>query len=289
MRQLKITQQITRRDSVALERYLSDISKISLLSAEEELDLARRIREQGDESAVQRLTQANLRFVVSVAKHYQNQGLSLSDLINEGNVGLLKAARRFDETRGFRFISYAVWWVRQSILQSLADYSRIIRYPQSKESSYHKVKSVRQDFMQRFEREPTVDELAEALEITPRMVRQSLKSSARHVSLDAPLKSDEGTTSHLDLLSDSSNFAKPDSDLMAESLVVEVNESLKQLDPREMQIVSAYYGLNGMAKMHLDDIGEQYGLTRERTRQIKDRALARLRRLFSRKQMRAYV
>ncbi len=286
MRQLKITNKITARESLALDKYLSDIGKIDLLTPEEEADLARRIRE-GDENALEKLTKSNLRFVVSVAKQYQNQGLSLSDLINEGNVGLMKAAKRFDETKGFKFISYAVWWIRQSILQAIVEYSRIVRLPLNKVGSYNKVNEAYMSFVQEFEREPTTEELAEALGITPKEVRDMLKGNSKHVSFDAPIKSDDGDSTMLDLMPDKSGT--PDGTLLKQSLKEEVDEGLRMLTTRENEVLSAYYGLNGRQSMTLEEIGEMYGLTRERVRQIKERAIRRLRKSYNRNDLRSYL
>jgi len=286
MRQLKITNKITARESLALDKYLSDIGKIDLLTPEEEADLARKIR-AGDETALEKLTKSNLRFVVSVAKQYQNQGLSLSDLINEGNVGLMKAAKRFDETKGFKFISYAVWWIRQSILQSIVEYSRIVRLPLNKVGSYNKVNEAYMTFIQEYEREPTTEELAEALGITPKEVRDMSKGNSKHVSFDAPIKSDDGDSTMLDLTPDKSST--PDSVLLKQSLKVEVDEGLRMLTTRENEVLSAYYGLNGRQSMTLEEIGEMYGLTRERVRQIKERAIRRLRKSYNRNDLRSYL
>ncbi len=287
MRQLKITNKITSRESLALEKYLNDIGKIDMLTAEEEAELARRIK-QGDEEALERLTKANLRFVVSVAKQYQNQGLSLSDLINEGNVGLMKAARRFDETKGFKFISYAVWWIRQSILQAIVEYSRIVRLPLNKVGSYNKVNQAFQSFVQEFEREPTLDELAELLDMTPREVANVLKGGGRHQSVDAPLSGEDGDATLLDLIA-SDESSLPDEHLMEESLKKELQENLSMLTPREREVLSAYYGLNGQKPLTLEEIGELFGLTRERVRQVKERAIRRLRKSRSRNDLRSYL
>ncbi len=287
MRQLKITNKITSRESLALEKYLNDIGKIDMLTAEEEAELARRIK-QGDQEALERLTKANLRFVVSVAKQYQNQGLSLSDLINEGNVGLMKAARRFDETKGFKFISYAVWWIRQSILQAIVEYSRIVRLPLNKVGSYNKVNQAFQSFVQEFEREPTLDELAELLDMTPREVANVLKGGGRHQSVDAPLSGEDGDATLLDVMA-SDESTLPDEHLMEESLKKELQENLSMLTPREREVLAAYYGLNGQKPLTLEEIGEQFGLTRERVRQVKERAIRRLRKSRSRNDLRSYL
>lgn len=287
MRQLKITNKITSRESLALDKYLTDIGKISLLSAEEEAELARKIRE-GDQEALDKLTRANLRFVVSVAKQYQNQGLSLPDLINEGNVGLMKAARRFDETKGFKFISYAVWWIRQSILQAIVEYSRIVRLPLNKVGSYHKINGAFRSFVQEFEREPTNEELAELLNITPKDVANVLKGNTRHVSVDAPVSSEEGSATMLDFIT-SGDEDLPDNQLMEESLKEEVQQGLSILSPREIEVLSTYYGLNGYKALTLEEIGDLYGLTRERVRQIKERAIRRLRKSYNRNMLRSFL
>ncbi|MDX1666004.1 MAG: RNA polymerase sigma factor RpoD/SigA [Saprospiraceae bacterium] len=287
MRQLKITNKITARESLALDKYLNDIGKIPMLDADEEAELARRIRE-GDHEALEKLTKSNLRFVVSVAKQYQNQGLSLSDLINEGNVGLMKAARRFDETKGFKFISYAVWWIRQSILQAIVEYSRIVRLPLNKVGSYNKVNEAFLSFVQEFEREPTNEELGDLLDMTPKEVANVLKGSNRHLSVDAPLSGDEGDATMLDLIS-SDDGLSPDIDLMEESLKEEVQQGLSILSPREVEVLSSYYGLNGHKSLTLEEIGELYGLTRERVRQIKERAIRRLRKSYNRNDLKSYL
>ena len=272
MRQLKITNKITSRESVALDKYLNDIGKISLLSGDEEANLARRIRE-GDEAAKKRLTEANLRFVVSVAKQYQNQGLTLSDLINEGNVGLMKAAERFDETRGFKFISYAVWWIRQSILQSIVEHSRMVRLPLNKVGSYNKVNEEFIKFVQEFEREPSNEELGAILEMTPKEISNMLRTNTRHVSMDSPIGGDDSDATLIDLYV-SEDDVTPDSMLLDESLRDEVLQGLTILSEREKEVISAYYGLNNFKPLTLEEIGEKYALTRERVRQIKDALFA---------------
>jgi len=287
MRQLKITNKITSRESLSLDKYLNDIGKIPMLSADEEAELARRIR-MGDEAALEKLTRSNLRFVVSVAKQYQNQGLSLSDLINEGNVGLMKAARRFDETKGFKFISYAVWWIRQSILQSIVEYARIVRLPLNKVGSYNKVNEAFLSFVQEFEREPTHEELAELLDMTPREVSNMLRGTNRHLSVDAPINGEDSDATMLDVLANDGE-ASPDNFLMEESLKDEVQHGLAMLSPREVEVISAYYGLNGFKSLTLEEIGEQYGLTRERVRQIKERAIRRLRKSYNKNALRSYL
>jgi RNA polymerase primary sigma factor len=286
MRQLKITNKITTRESLALDKYLNDIGKIDMLTADEEADLARRIR-AGDQWALERLTKANLRFVVSVAKQYQNQGLSLSDLINEGNVGLMKAAKRFDETKGFKFISYAVWWIRQSILQAIVEYSRIVRLPLNKVGSYNKVNEAYLAFIQEFEREPTNEELADLLEMSAKEVSNMLKGGGRHLSVDAPLSGEDGDSTMLDVLPD--DDMSPDMNLMEQSLKDEVQQGLSILSPREVEVLSAYYGLNGHKPLTLEEIGELYGLTRERVRQIKERAIRRLRKSYNRNALKSYL
>ncbi len=280
MRQLKITNRITSRESLSLDKYLQEISKIEMLSAEEEAELARRIKE-GDEEALEKLTKANLRFVVSVAKNYQNQGLSLIDLINEGNVGLIKAARRFDETRGFKFISYAVWWIRQSILHAIVENARIVRMPLNKVASYNKINQAYAKFIQENEREPTYDELAEMLNLKPSEIAAVFRSG-RHLSIDAPLsKDDDGSSTMLDTLSADESLS-PDLGLITEARRQEILHSLRVLSPREREIIISYFGLEDGKPLNLEEVGERLGLTRERTRQIKDRALRRLRKVYNR-------
>jgi RNA polymerase primary sigma factor len=280
MRQLKIAHKITTRESQALDKYLNEISKLPMLTPEEEVKLAQRIRE-GDQDALHQMTRGNLRFVVSVAKQYQNQGLSLSDLINEGNVGLIKAARRFDETKGFKFISYAVWWIRQSILQAIVENSRIVRMPLNKVGSYNKVNEAYISFVQEFEREPSDEELGEVLGMSERDVQSMLRSGSRHVSLDAPLAgTEEGDATMLDVMVPEEG-GEPDLELMSESLREEVAQGLNILAPREVEVIASYYGLNGYTPLTLDEIAELYGLTRERVRQIRERAIRRLRKSHS--------
>lgn len=275
MRQLKITKSITNRESQSLEKYLQEIGKVDLLTPEEEVDLAKRIK-QGDQIALEKLTKANLRFVVSVSKQYQNQGLSLSDLINEGNLGLIKAAQRFDETRGFKFISYAVWWIRQSILQALAEQSRIVRLPLNKVGSLNKINRAFSELEQEFEREPSADELASLLEIPTEEVETTLGVAARHVSVDAPFVDGEDN-SLLDVLE---NDTTPDTDQgldYKESLRKEIQRSLNTLTERQCDVIMLYFGIGVEHPMSLEDIGERFGLTRERVRQIKDKAINKLR------------
>jgi RNA polymerase primary sigma factor len=287
MRQLKITTNITSRESMALDKYLVDIARIDLLTLDEESDLARRIRE-GDQDALEKLTKANLRFVVSVAKQYQNQGLSLSDLINEGNVGLMKAAKRFDETKGFKFISYAVWWIRQSILQAIVEYSRMVRLPVNKTAAYNKVNDAFVAFVQKHEREPSHEELAELLEVAPRDVANMLRGNNRHLSVDAPLSDEDGAISMIDMMT-LGDEDSPDLQLMEESVRKEVFSGLEILSPREIEVISAYYGLDGNKPLNLEEIGERYDLTRERVRQIKERAIRRMRRSINKNMMRSFL
>lgn len=287
MRQLKITKSITNRESQSLEKYLQEIGKVDLLTPEEEVDLAQRIR-AGDQLALEKLTKANLRFVVSVAKQYQNQGLSLSDLINEGNLGLIKAAQRFDETRGFKFISYAVWWIRQSILQALAEQSRIVRLPLNKVGSLNKINRAFSELEQEFEREPSPEELAEQLEIAAEEVETTLGVAARHVSMDAPFVEGEDN-SLLDVLENSST---PDTDSKleyVESLRKEIERSLNTLTERQCDVIKLYFGIGVEHPMSLEDIGDRFGLTRERVRQIKDKAINKLRSASRSKLLKHYL
>ena len=288
MRQLKITNKITSRESLSLDKYLNDISKIEMLTPEEEVQLARKIRETEDEEALEKLTKSNLRFVVSVAKQYQNQGLSLIDLINEGNVGLMKAAKRFDETKGFKFISYAVWWIRQSILQAIVEYSRMVRLPLNKVSTYKKINDTFVSFVQEFEREPSHEELAEILDIKEKDVSRMMSSGGRHLSMDAPIAGDEGESTMLDLYNDGDQES-PDLSLMLQSLKDEVQNGLALLSMREVEVLNSYYGLNGHKSLTLEEIGELYGLTRERVRQIKERAIRRLRKSVNRNALKSYL
>jgi RNA polymerase primary sigma factor len=273
MRQLKISKQITNRESQSLDKYLQEIGKVDLLTPDEEVELAKRIKE-GDQIALEKLTKANLRFVVSVAKQYQNQGLSLGDLINEGNLGLIKAAQRFDETRGFKFISYAVWWIRQSILQALAEQSRIVRLPLNRVGSLNKISKTFSELEQKYEREPSPEELAEVLDVTTAEVVDTMKISGRHVSMDAPFVQGE-ENSLLDVLENDSEET-PDSGLMNDSLRREVQRALSTLTQREADVITLYFGLNGEHSMTLEEIGEKFNLTRERVRQIKEKAIRRL-------------
>jgi RNA polymerase primary sigma factor len=286
MRQLKISKQITNRESQSLDKYLQEIGKVDLISAEMEVELAKRIRE-GDQAALEKLTKANLRFVVSVAKQYQNSGLTLGDLINEGNLGLIKAASRFDEKRGFKFISYAVWWIRQSIMQALAEQSRIVRLPLNRIGSSTKISKTFSELEQKFQREPSPEEVAEVIGMTPEEIRDSLRTSGRHVSVDAPFaQSEEGSL--LDVLSDA-NESNPESEMMNESLVKEVQRCLATLTVREAEVISMYFGLNQKQPMTLEEIGDKFNLTRERVRQIKERAATRLRHASRSKTLKSYL
>ena len=285
MRQLKITKSITNRESEALEKYLSEIGKEELLSADEEVELAQRIR-KGDKKALERLTKANLRFVVSVAKQYQNQGLSLPDLINEGNVGLIKAAEKYDETRGFKFISYAVWWIRQSILQAIAEQSRIVRLPLNQLGSMNKINRMLSKFEQENERRPSVDEISEVIDIPEEKVDEAINVSGRQVSVDAPFVDGEDN-SLLDVLVNN-DAPLADRQLLVKSLQAEIKDALKILTLRERNIITAFYGI-GQPEMTLEEIGTKFGLTRERVRQIKEKAIRRLRANTKNKILKAYL
>jgi RNA polymerase primary sigma factor len=274
MRQLKISKQITNRESQSLDKYLQEIGRVDLITAEVEVELAKRIKE-GDQVALEKLTKANLRFVVSVAKQYQNNGLTLGDLINEGNLGLIKAAKRFDEKRGFKFISYAVWWIRQSIMQALAEQSRIVRLPLNRVGSLSKISKTFSDLEQKFQREPSTDEVAEVIGVTTEEVLANLKVSGRHVSMDAPFAQGEDS-SLLDVLSDA-NEANPEQQLMADSLSKDVQRALSTLTIREADVIRLYFGLDNKNSLTLEEIGEKFNLTRERVRQIKEKATRRLR------------
>ena len=287
MRQLKITKSITNRESQSLEKYLQEIGKVDLLTPEKEVDLAKKIK-QGDQIALETLTKANLRFVVSVAKQYQNQGLSLSDLINEGNLGLIKAAQRFDETRGFKFISYAVWWIRQSILQALAEQSRIVRLPLNKVGSLNKINRAFSQLEQEFEREPSSEELATILEISSDEVETTLGVAARHVSMDAPFVDGEDN-SLLDVL-ENPNTPGTDANLeYLDSLRREIDRSLGTLTDRQADVIKLYFGIGVEHPLSLEDIGDRFGLTRERVRQIKDKAINKLRSASCSKLLKNYL
>jgi len=287
MRQLKITKSITNRESQSLEKYLQEIGKVELISPEEEVKLAIRIK-QGDQPALDKLTRANLRFVVSVAKQYQNQGLSLPDLINEGNLGLIKAAQRFDETRGFKFISYAVWWIRQSILQALAEQSRIVRLPLNKVGLTNRIQKAYSQLEQEFEREPSAEELAEVLELDIEEVSSTLGMSARHVSMDTPLSEGEDNTL-IDVM-ENPNAERAETNIEhTESLKQEIDRSLKTLTERQKEVICFFFGLGVDHPMSLEDIGERFNLTRERVRQIKDKAITKLRSNTRSKMLRSYL
>lgn len=274
MRQLKITQSITNRESASLEKYLQDIGKEQMVSPQEEVELAQRIK-QGDQAALDKLTRANLRFVVSVAKQYQNQGLSLPDLINEGNLGLIKAAQRFDETKGFKFISYAVWWIRQSILQAIAEQSRMVRLPLNQIGALNKVKKAFSKLEQEYQREPSPEEISEMIELSRDQVREVLKVNNKPVSMDAPFDNNEDNNTLLDVMSND-DTPMADSTLLNESLTEDINRSLSTLSPREGEIIKMFFGIGTRHSMSLDEIGNQMNLTRERVRQIKENALRRL-------------
>ncbi|MEN6455213.1 MAG: RNA polymerase sigma factor RpoD/SigA [Prolixibacteraceae bacterium] len=285
MRQLKITKSITNRESASLDKYLQEIGKEELITVEEEVELAQRIK-KGDQAALEKLTRANLRFVVSVAKQYQNQGLSLPDLINEGNLGLIKAAEKFDETRGFKFISYAVWWIRQSILQALAEQSRIVRLPLNQVGSLNKINKAYSKFEQEHERKPSPEELAESLELPAEKVADTLRVSGRHISVDAPFVEGEDN-SLLDVLTNNDS-PNADRNLIMESLAREIERSLATLTERESDIIRMFFGI-GCQEMTLEEIGERFGLTRERVRQIKEKAIRRLRHTSRSKLLKSYL
>ena len=286
MRQLKITKSITNRETASLDKYLQDIGKEELITADQEVELARRIR-SGDQQALDKLCRANLRFVVSVAKQYQNQGLSLPDLINEGNLGLIKAAQRFDETRGFKFISYAVWWIRQSILQALAEQSRIVRLPLNQVGSLNKIKKETSRLEQKFERLPSADEIAESLEIPGYKIDAALRISTRYVSMDAPLAEDEDTK-FIDMFIDE-DAPFTDSGLMRESLAKEIQRSLSTLSEKERDVINLYYGIGIPNGLTLEEIGAKFDLTRERVRQIKEKAIRRLKHNSRSKLLKSYL
>ena len=286
MRQLKITKQVTNRETASLDKYLQEIGKVDLITAEEEVELAQRIK-AGDEIALEKLTKANLRFVVSVAKQYQNQGLTLPDLINEGNLGLIKAARRFDETRGFKFISYAVWWIRQSVLQALAEHSRIVRLPLNRVGTISKINKASERLEQEFERNPRADELAHQLEMKIVEINDAQRISRRHHSLDTPFSDDE-KNSLLDVIADS-NIENPDMELHMNSLEKEVRDALDTLKDREKDVIKMYFGIDREYALTLNEIGEEFGLTRERVRQIKEKAIRRLRHKSRSTKLRQYL
>ncbi len=286
MRQLKISKQVTNRDTASLDKYLQEIARVGLISAEEEVILAQRIK-QGDKEALEKLTKANLRFVVSVSKQYQNQGLSLPDLINEGNLGLIKAAQRFDETRGFKFISYAVWWIRQSILQALAEQSRIVRLPLNKIGTINKINKAFSQLEQELEREPNAQEIADLLGLPVEEVKESLKNSSRHISMDAPLIQGEESDMYEVLGNDEADM--PESNLLRDSLKSEIERTISTLSEREAEVIRYYFGLNGLQPHTLEEIGEKLDLTRERARQIKEKALRRLKHMSRSKNLKNYL
>ena len=286
MRQLKITKQVTNRETASLDKYLQEIGRVDLITADEEVELAQRIK-AGDVAALEKLTKANLRFVVSVAKQYQNQGLTLPDLINEGNLGLIKAAQRFDETRGFKFISYAVWWIRQSILQALAEQSRIVRLPLNKIGSINKINKMYAYLEQANERVPSAEEIARELDMSVNDVKESMKNAGRHISMDAPLV--EGEDSNLYDVIRSNESPNPDKSLILDSLRTEIERALETLTPREADVVRLYFGLGDQHAMTLEEIGENFDLTRERVRQIKEKAIRRLKHTSRSKILKTYL
>jgi RNA polymerase primary sigma factor len=286
MRQLKIIKQVTNREALSVDKYLHEISKEDLLTAEQEVELARRIK-KGDEQALEKLIRSNLRFVVSVAKQYQNQGLSLPDLINEGNLGLIKAARRFDETRGFKFISYAVWWIRQSILQALAEQARIVRLPLNKIGSINKINRALAELEQRHEREPSIQEISKTLELAPEEIKEAMKNSNKPLSMDAPLNEEEEDSMY-DIMESDEN-PPPDENLINESLNREIERALSSLTEREAKIIRLYYGLGNKHPFTLEEIGEKINLTRERVRQIKEKAIKRLKHTTRNKILKSYL
>ena len=285
MRQLKITKSITNRESASLDKYLQEIGHEELISIEEEVELAQRIK-KGDKEALERLTKANLRFVVSVAKQYQNQGLSLPDLINEGNLGLIKAAEKFDETRGFKFISYAVWWIRQSILQAIAEQSRIVRLPLNQVGSVNRINRILNKFEQENERRPSVDEIADKVDLPEDKIVDAMKAPSKHISVDAPFIESEDN-SLLDVLPNADS-PMADNELVMESLRAEISSALNVLNERERNIIEAFFGIN-QPEMTLEEIGDKYGLTRERVRQIKEKAIRRLRHNTKNKMLKSYL
>jgi RNA polymerase primary sigma factor len=287
MRQLKITKQITNRETASLDMYLQDIARVELITADEEVVLAKKIRD-GDQRALDKLVKANLRFVVSVSKQYQNQGLSLPDLINEGNLGLIKAAQRFDETRGFKFISYAVWWIRQSILQALAEQSRIVRLPLNKIGAINKINKTFSKLEQQLEREPSYDEISDQMDLLPEDIQDILRNSNRHMSMDAPLSFGEDAGNMYDLMENDAAL-KPDRELMSESLKQEIDRALSTLTGREADVVKLFFGLAGAHAHTLEEIGEKFELTRERVRQIKEKAVRRLKHGSRSKLLKAYL
>ncbi len=287
MRQLKITKQVTNRENASLDKYLQEIGRVELITADEEVELARKIK-QGNEAALNKLVKSNLRFVVSVSKQYQNQGLSLPDLINEGNLGLIKAAQRFDETRGFKFISYAVWWIRQSILQALAEQSRIVRLPLNKIGSINKINKAYAKLEQQLEREPTADEVAVTMDLLPQDVFETLKNNGKHISMDAPLSTSDEGGSMYDVMEEKDSL-RPDKELLDDSLRQEIERSLSTLTQREADVIRLYFGLTGKQPLTLEEIGARFDLTRERVRQIKEKAVRRLKHTSRSKLLKAYL
>ncbi|MEI6123230.1 MAG: RNA polymerase sigma factor RpoD/SigA [Bacteroidota bacterium] len=286
MRQLKIAKQVTNRETASLDKYLQEIGKVNLISPEEEVVLAQRIK-QGDQTALDKLTKANLRFVVSVAKQYQNQGLSLPDLINEGNVGLIKAAQRFDETKGFKFISYAVWWIRQSVLQAIAEQARIVRLPLNKLGTLNKINKAYSIFEQKYQREPNPEEIAEILNVSITEIKDSMKNSGKHVSMDAPLVQDEETTM-LDMIR-SEQIHDPETGLLLDSLRTEIERVIATLTTREAEILRFFYGLGEHSPLTLDEIANKFDLTRERVRQIKEKSIRRLKQSTRNRNLKSYL
>ena len=288
MRQLKISKQVTNRETASLDKYLQEIGRVDLITAQEEVELAQKIR-KGDQVALTKMVNANLRFVVSVSKQYQNQGLSLPDLINEGNLGLIKAAQRFDETRGFKFISYAVWWIRQSILQALAEQSRIVRLPLNKIGSINKINKAFARLEQEYEREPSADEIGVVLDLSPQDIKDAMRNAGRHVSMDAPFASSDESTSNMYDVLQSEDSPSPENALISESLRKEIERALATLTSREADVVRLYFGLNGEHAMTLEEIGERFDLTRERVRQIKEKAIRRLKHTSGSKLLKTYL
>ena len=286
MRQLKITKQVTNRETLSLDKYLHEIGKVELLTADKEVELAKRIKKD-DRAALEELIKANLRFVVSVSKQYQNQGLSLPDLINEGNLGLIKAAQRFDETRGFKFISYAVWWIRQSILQALAEQARIVRLPLNKIGAINKINRTFSKLEQEFQREPTAAEVAIILETSAEVVEDAMKVSNHHISMDAPLRDEDDNSLYDIMLNDES--PSPDNELITNSLRKEIERTLSTLGEREAEIIKYYFGLNGYRQHTLEEIGDVFGLTRERVRQIKEKSIKKLKNNYRNRLLKAYL
>jgi len=286
MRQLKIAKQVTNRETLSLDKYLHEIGKIDLVTSEEEIELAKRIR-KGDKVALETLIKANLRFVVSVAKQYQNQGLSLPDLINEGNLGLIKAAQRFDETRGFKFISYGVWWIRQSMLQALSEQARIVRLPLNKIGSITRINKTFSRLEQEFQREPTVDEVAFLLETSPDIIEDALKVSLHHISMDAPIHNEEGNSLYDVMLNEDS--LSPDSGLMNNSLRKEIERTLSAFCEREADVIRYFFGLSGHRQHTMEEIGDEFGLTKERVRQIKEKTIKKMKNQYRNKLLKAYL